>query len=346
TFTTRWRGFVMSERILVRAANWVGDSVMMMPAVARLREKFPQAEIAVLCPEKLRDLWQYNPCVNRVTARVDGRFDVAYVFPNSFRSAWEVWRAKIPRRIGYAGHWRRWLLTEVVAGFGGERARYERIAVGGKVFRRKVFGAVRHQVYRHLALVGGDELLEPRIWLGPDEAELRKGLLGERPGPLFVIHPGAEYGAAKCWPAERFAEVARRVRQQTGCCVVVVGQGRQVCARWPEGTLNLFGRTTLLELCAVLKAARVFLTNDTGPMHLAAALDVPQVCLFGSTSPELTGPLSHRAVVLRRAVECSPCFLRRCPIDFRCMMGLSVDEVTGAVLRLFGAEECCDRAMG
>jgi len=322
-----------TNRILIRATNWIGDSVMMMPAVTRLREANPDAHLALLCPAKLRDLWQHNPNLNKVLTKLTGRYDTAYIFPNSFRSAWETWRAGIPRRIGYPGHWRRRLLTDIISD--NETVRYDTVAVAGRTFQRKVFSSQRHQVYRHLALVGSPQPTAPRIWLGPDESALRAKLLGNDPRPILTLNPGAEYGPAKRWPAERFTEVAKRI---PNCRVVLLGSPSDQVIPLPDGSLNLVGKTTLLELCVVLKAARALLTNDTGPMHLAAALDVPQVVLFGSTSPELTGPLSDKAVVLREPVECSPCFLRECPIDFRCMNGLTVERVAKAVVKLLSPD--------
>jgi lipopolysaccharide heptosyltransferase II len=318
-----------TNRILIRATNWIGDSVMMMPAVTRLREANPNAHIALYCPAKLCDLWRYNPHLNEVITELTGRFDTAYVFPNSFRSVWETWRAGIPRRIGYPGHWRRFLLTDIIPD--NESVHYETVTVTGRTFRRKVFDLQRHQVHRHLALVGSSQPTPPRIWLGPDEATIRSRVLGNDPRPILALNPGAEYGPAKRWPTERFAKVAKRI---PNCRIVLLGGPRDPVIPLPDGSLNLVGKTSLLELCVVLKAARVLLTNDTGPMHLAAALDVPQVALFGSTSPELTGPLSDKAVVLRKRVECSPCFLRECPIDFRCMNNLTVERITEAVLKL------------
>jgi ADP-heptose:LPS heptosyltransferase len=351
----------MNNRILIRANNWIGDTVMMMPAVAALRTANPDAFIALYCPPKLRDLWLHNPQLNQILTDPDklrdGNFDTAYIFPNSFRAAYEIWHAKIPRRIGYRGHWRRTLLTEVVPDYPGENSRHEPVTIANKRFLRKKFDTARHQVYRHLALVGASgtltehepplwerfstatgasgtltEHLRPRIFLGPDADTMFRQCSGNAdPRPILALNPGAEFGPAKRWPAERFTEVARRVHDQTGCRVVLLGGPRDAAIPLPDGSLNLVGKTTLLEVCAVLKASRVLLTNDTGPMHLAAALDVPQVCLFGSTSPELTGPLSDKAVVLREPVECSPCFLRECPVDFRCMNRLTVERVAEIV---------------
>jgi lipopolysaccharide heptosyltransferase II len=187
------------------------------------------------------------------------------------------------------------------------------------------------------------------------------GAAGPDPAPLFGLHAGAEYGPAKRWPADRFAAAAVELHRRTGCrwlifggpaesalaAAVAAGVSRHVPGRQPlAGTTprpalvsNLAGRTTLRELAAALKACRVLLANDTGPMHLAAAVGTPVVVPFGSTSPELTGPglpgdPRHR--VLRASAPCSPCFLRQCPLDLRCLTGVSVDQVVQAVLEVVG----------
>jgi len=157
---------------------------------------------------------------------------------------------------------------------------------------------------------------------------------------VFAINAGAEYGSAKRWPAEKFIATAQQVQTQTQCCWVILG-GRndtklagEVSAAVP-GALNLAGKTSLRELCAVLKSSQVLLTNDTGPMHVAAALGTPVVAIFGSTSPALTAPGlpgDRRHRLLTATVPCSPCYLRECPIDFRCMRGIEVSAAIRAVL--------------
>jgi heptosyltransferase-2 len=161
---------------------------------------------------------------------------------------------------------------------------------------------------------------------------------------LLGLNPGAEYGPAKRWPAERFAAVARAVSRKHGNCAWLAFGGAgdwQLCgdiARLAgEGVMNLAGKTSLRQLMALLKLCRVVLTNDSGPMHVAAALGTPVVVPFGSTSPELTGPglpgdPRHR--LLKSTAPCSPCFRRLCPIDFRCMTGITPDHVTASLLQL------------
>ncbi len=346
------------QRLLIRATNWIGDTIMTFPAVARLRQALPDAYIAILYPEKLHDLWRHTPDANEllpfttlpdIAAIRAHQFDTALLFPNSFRSAWEAWRAGIPRRIGYRGHWRSSLLTEIVPEPPGESYRYESITVDKTSFKRKVFNTQRHQVHRHLDLAArlgaNPEPIPPKLHLGTDESALRRKFLGFDPRPVLGLNPTAEYGPAKRWPAERFAEIARRLYAATSCRILLIGGPRDTelidkvadLIGLPDTIIKIAGKTTLMELCVLLKSCRLLITNDTGPMHLAAALDIPQIVLFGSTSPELTGPLGRNATVLRHHVECNPCFLRECPIDFRCMKSLTIEEVTVAALQHFQA---------
>jgi heptosyltransferase-2 len=342
----------------VRGTNWIGDSVMSMPAIQRLREMNPHGYIAMFCPLKLQELWRHNPFLNRVIPfdqRInldlvrDEKVDVALVLPNSFRSAWECWRAGIPMRVGFAGHLRRALLTHVVKEPDGDKPRYKKLTVAGKSFTVKTFSSVRHQAYRYLDLIaalgGNAQFVEPKIYLAFHELPPISKYFRDDGRQILGLNAGAEYGPAKRWMPERFAEVAKRVAQQTDCRWVLFGGpgeievASNIEAAFRDGNtrensvVNLAGKTTLLELCQLIKNCRVFLTNDTGPMHLAAALGTRVVSVWGSTSPELTGPLCDHAVVIQHKVECNPCFLRQCPIDFRCMDRVSVDEVTDAVLK-------------
>ena len=192
------------------------------------------------------------------------------------------------------------------------------------------------------------EPLPPQLFVLPDEVETAKKKFGleKITQPIFGLNPGAEYGPAKRWPAERFIAAMREIQKQTNCLWILFGGkgdlevANQIASETQNLKLkiqNLAGKTSPRELMSLLKFCRVLLTNDSGPMHVAAALGTPVVVLFGSTSPELTGPgLSgdshHR--LLKSDAPCSPCFLRNCPIDFRCMTGISVEHVVEAVLGL------------
>jgi heptosyltransferase II len=351
-------------RILIRATNWIGDSVMTMPAVQRLRELASEAYIVMLCPGRLIDLWRHNPYLNEVIPfgrKLDVRnlrereFDMAIIFPNSFRAAWECKRAGIPRRVGFAGRWRRFLLTDIVHQPRSEIAAYETRSVAGKKFRVKVFRSLRHQSEHYLDIVahlgGNRDPVPPRIRLAIEEMPALNKFLRDDGRPVVAINAGAEYGPAKRWPAERFAETAIKVSEFADARWLILGgagdveTAGEIEARLRKALLddnaviNVAGKTTLLDLCALLRFCKLLLTNDTGPMHMAAAIGTPTVSIWGSTSPELTAPLASNSVIIRQPVECSPCFLRECPIDFRCMNRIQVSEVVDAVRKQLAAED-------
>jgi heptosyltransferase II len=201
--------------------------------------------------------------------------------------------------------------------------------------------------YLHLAAALGANPapLPPKLFVTPQEVEATRKKFGldRISHPIFGLNPGAEYGPAKRWPIDRFIAAAREIQQRTNCAWLLFGGPNDTNFTNPiqsalgDNTpiLNLAGKTSLRELMCLLSGCRVFATNDTGPMHVAAALGVPLVALFGSTSPELTGPISSaesRCKILTSDAPCSPCFLRECPIDFRCMNGISVENVVKAVV--------------
>ncbi len=366
------------ERILVRGVNWLGDAVMTTPALHRLRERFPHAEIALLTQRRLADLYAQHPALNQVLAILPGQgvwsvartlrphsFDLALILPNSPRSALESWLASIPRRVGYARPGRTWLLTEAVAPRPGSFAlrkrsvsKINRLLRSGSDARRVRPPLDAHQLFEYLHLVstlGADrEPLAPQLFVTPGEkqaaekralTELASWSTAPLPArPTWLgLTPSAAYGPAKCWPANNFARVVREVSGRLGNVVwLLFGQTGDggLCTSISElaGTrcLNLAGRTSLRELMALLSICQVLVTNDSGPMHAAAALGTKVVALFGSTSPELTGPglpgdPRHRS--LSAEVPCAPCFRRTCPVDLRCMSGLTVSGVVDEVCR-------------
>ena len=367
------------RRILVRGVNWLGDAVMTTPALLRLRQYYPAAHITLLTPAKLQELWTGHPAIDDTIAFAAGeglwsiaqklragRFDLALVLPNSPRSALETWLARIPQRIGYARPWRNALLTRTIRSRPGAVKMRKRTpeeirvliaasgaAVGDLV---PVIPASAHQLHEYLHLVAAlgasAEPSAPHLAVCPKELELaqQKFGLAAAPLPLVGLNPGAEYGPAKRWPAERFIAAALAVSAQMPCTWVVFGGNNdRATAETIEAALraakltvvNLAGRTNLRELMAALKLCRVLLTNDTGPMHVAAALGMPVVVPFGSTSPELTGPglpgdSRHR--LLKADAVCSPCFLRECPIDFRCLLGIGAERVAAAVIERLNAK--------
>jgi heptosyltransferase-2 len=314
-------------RILVRGPNWLGDSVITVPAMRAIKAGRPDAHITVAAPAKIASVWKLVPEVDAVLPiperslfgtvkilRAQPAFDVGLVLPNSLRAALELWLAGLERRVGFAGHRRRFFLDQVIP-------------------EEPHVGPIEHQVYRYLRMA--------RSLGGPDATPaLQKFVPRVRangaPARLGLC-PGAEYGPAKRWLPEGFAEVAKTISDLQPVQWVLFGtaadveRGAAIETALGPHCINRIGKTTLEELISELGECVLLLTNDTGTMHLATLIGVPVVAVFGSTEPRLTGPLGTGHTVLRHQVECSPCFLRECPIDFRCMKAIGGEEVVAAV---------------
>ena len=317
-------------RILIRSSNWLGDAVMSVPAVRAVKNGRADAQVTIAAPAKLAPVWKLVPEVDAIIPLPNGsllpavsllrrrpHFDAAILFPNSLRVALESWLSGIPRRVGYRGHWRRSLLNQTVP-------------------EARKPGPPEHHSLRFLRIArdcGADtsnsEHPTSNIQIKVADQALKIGLC-----------PGAEYGPAKRWLPERFAEVAAKISAQSPTQWILFGTkndaaiGDQIAAAIGDRCVNRIGRTTLDELINELRRCSLLLTNDTGTMHLAALLGVPVVAIFGSTEPRLTRPLGNGHIILRHHVECSPCFLRECPIDFRCMKAVSAEEVVDAVFSI------------
>jgi heptosyltransferase-2 len=321
------------ERLLVRAPNWVGDVVLSLPALRDLRRAFASARLEVLARSWVAGIYRAVPEVDAVlesggastdVSAVRGRFDLAVLLPNSFAAALTAWRAGVPERWGYATDGRGGLLTR--------RCRVPSSVRG------------RSQVYYYRAMLEGLGLATE----GPPDASLRcpdewaargRALLADE-GPWIGVHPGAFYGSAKRWLKERFAVAADLVARRTGARVAIVGGAaerplaEEVAADLEAPVRVLCGQTTLDELVGVLSRLRLLLSNDSGPMHLGAALGVPVVAVFGSTDWRETAPFSPIARVVREETSCAPCRLRECPVDHRCMTRVGVDRVAAEALEL------------
>lgn len=351
-------------RLLVRGVNWLGDAVMTTPALMRLRELWPAAEITLLTHSKLADLWTGHPAVDQVIAfekgesalavarRIQkGQFDAALVLPNSFRSAFEVWLARVPVRAGYGGNIRGFLMTHVVPRAARPHMRKRGVREVKRLIQtqpekpRDTFPPGSHHVFDYLdlaaALGAKREVSKPNICVREDEkfAFRQKWGLGRK---VFGLNPGAEYGPAKRWPVDRFIEVARAANGPGIQWLIFGGAGDSSLASQVESELardcqvvNLAGKTSLRELCVALACCEAVVTNDTGPMHVAAAVGARVIAPFGSTSPELTGPGNPGEVgpnLITGNAPCAPCFLRECPVDFRCMRGIDVERVVGELI--------------
>ena len=350
--------------LFIRGVNWLGDAVMTLPALQRLREVYPHTRFTLLTHEKLAGLWCRHSVINDVVTFSDGEsprvvgrrlrdldIETALVLPNSPRAAFECWYANIPRRVGYAAKWRRLLLTEALPPRRGYIAMHKRTTSEieqclAESARPAKYPTEAHHMHHYLHLasaLGADpEPTRPRIFVSKDEInelEQKFSLPGKAPRLAFIL--GAEYGPAKRWPAARFAAVAKSVlgRRQTHF-LLLGGPADQAIVEEIVGMLepgtftNLTGRTSLSELAIALATSSCVLTNDTGPMHLAAAVDVPVVALFGSTSPELTAPGlpgDSKTRILRAPPPCAPCFLRECPLDARCLNNITVESAVAAI---------------
>jgi heptosyltransferase-2 len=341
-------------KILVRAPNWVGDAVMAIPALEAIRRTHASDEIYVLARPVVADLFSGQPFADRILeydfrgsyAGWFGRqklvaelrkekFNIAVLLQNAFEAAWLAWRAGIPERIGYARDARGPLLTKAI-----------RLPQEGEI--------PKHESHYYL------ELLHRAGWVAPSaaippirmlvaaadrtaaESALRSAGARENTWRC-AIAPGASYGAAKCWPPERFALLADRLISECGADVIFFGTtgekeiAARICSNMKSRAISLVGQTSMRNLAALFASCSAFIGNDSGAMHVAAAAGLPVIGIFGSTDPEGTAPVTEQFTLIREAVSCSPCFLRRCPVDHRCMTRITVDSVFTATIRLKNA---------
>jgi len=302
---------------------------MSVPAVRAIKHGRPDVHLTIAARDKIAPMWKLIPEVDAIIPLPEGSllsvvrllrqempFDVAILFPNSLRVALETSLSGIPRRVGYRGHWRSWLVNQIVR-------------------EPRKPGPPEHHSLRFLRIARecGAETSNTEV----SKPHQRSNITHQT---LIGLCPGAEYGPAKQWLPERFAEAAAKITAQSSAQWILFGTkndaaiGEQIAAAIGDDCVNRIGQTTLEQLIDELRQCRLLLTNDTGTMHLATLVGVPVIAVFGSTEPLLTGPLGNGHTVLRHHVECSPCFLRECPIDFRCMKAVSADEVAGAVLSM------------
>jgi heptosyltransferase-2 len=335
-------------KILIRATNWVGDAILALPALRAVRTRFPDAELAIVARPYVADIYRDQQIcnqlisydVNGIHAGVSGRarlaqelraqkFDIAILLQNAFDAAWLAWRANIPERIGYARDARSLLLTKAVP-----------VPKPGEI--------PAHEKFYYL------ELLRRAGWLDslPDESFIPMAVpepkrrraveflveSGARPYSLRVaIGAGASYGSAKCWPPPRFAELASRLQAQNDADVILFGTAAEsavsnvIAAGMRQPPIDLTGKTAIADLPALLSQCHLFIGNDSGAMHVAAAVGIPVLAVFGPTDPLGTAPVTPRCTIVQEKPYCSPCFLRRCPTDHRCMTRVTPDMVEAAV---------------
>jgi heptosyltransferase II len=349
--------------LLVRGVNWVGDSVISLPALNQIREGFPDAHICLLVLPWVSGVYEESKVVDEVLlydrkgkhhgvrGRIrliqelrERRFDAAILFQNAFEAALLTALAGIPLRFGYRRDARGWLLSHA-------------LAIDPRLKNL-------HQSYYYLDLVNRvlsqDRTIEaafpsklppsiespstPWLVVSPQRKEAARQILRENgisfSKPVIGVNPGASFGSAKRWPKERYAALLDQLTKLQENAIVLFGSeselnlAQAIGAGMRHPPLILSGKTTLSDLIALISCCDLFITNDSGPMHLAAALGVPMLAIFGPTDEIATGPMSGQATVIKKKVECSPCLLRECPIDHRCMTEISIEEVHRQAIRM------------
>ncbi len=324
-------------KVLVRAPNWIGDSVLAVPALENLHRNMPEAEIWIAAKSRVAPVFSGFPFITGIIPLPDSSgltgllrqarelkeqdFDVGLLFTNSFASALQLFLARIPQRWGYTTDGRAFLLTRKIP----LRPPWETF----------------HQVYYYLDLISGvgmkTEAPALSFPLNKDEVLWAKEFLvelGVSPSaPLVILNPGGYFGSAKRWPPEQYAALADMLQDRFKAQIAIIGSSQELpLATTIAGFLTvkpviLSGRTSLRQLAAVISRARLCVTNDSGPMHLANALGVPVVALFGPTLPEATAPFQEPSAFVRKPVPCWPCAYRNCPLDHRCMAAISPEDV-------------------
>lgn len=336
--------------IIIRMPNWIGDAVMATPVIHDLRQAYPDAKLTVMAKAPLAPLFFGHPDVDEIFSytlpngflrKIDhrdiikrikqGKYDLGVLLPNSFSSAWWFWRGDVKTRLGFNADGRRFLLTHGIP-FPKERGKEHLVTT-----------------YKKLLVPLGISVSTsmPALYITQEERDAVKAILKRNHVPesdtLIGINPGAAYGSAKCWLPERFKAVTEKLLEKPGRTILYFGDAagaplvKEICKGFSSRVINLSGMTTLRELITLIGTCKAFLTNDSGPMHIAAALKTPLVALFGSTNDVATGPYQH-GIVIHKHVECSPCYLRTCPIDFKCMKQIEVDEVYRAMEDLLTPE--------
>jgi heptosyltransferase-2 len=335
-------------KIMIRATNWVGDAIMALPALRAIRQRQPDATINIVARPYVADIYReqqvcdeliaYDPngehrgWTGREKIASDLRsrnFDVALLLQNAFDAAWLAWRAQIPQRIGYARDARTLLLTKAIP-----------VPKPGEIPPHEKF------YYLELLRRAGwlDQLHdEPHITLQVSDAARQRAaqsLLenGARPHALRIaVGAGASYGSAKCWPPDRFAKALNALLSRTDADVILFGTPGElpvstaIASELQRAPINLTGKTPIADLPALLSQCHLFLGNDSGAMHVAAAVGLPIVAVFGPTDPEGTVPVTPRVTIVQQKPYCSPCFLRRCPTDHRCMTAVTPAMVESAL---------------
>lgn len=338
---------MQKEKFVIRMPNWLGDAVMGTPILEDIKTNLPQAKLTVLCHGGIKTLLEANPYIDDfiVFSQADKReaaekrrlfqtlkneaFDAGILLTRSFSSAWWFVRGQVTCRIGFKDHFRTLLLTHPFDVPENEES--------------------EHQVLTYKRLLQplgiSQSTTKPKIYVSDLETkEAQKNLLDhgiDKSHTIIGINPGAAFGSAKCWLPERFKALTERLLRNPSVRVVYFGDNVSkplvdgICSHFHNRVINLAGKTNLRSFVSYLSLCNCLVSNDSGPMHVAAALQTPLVAIFGSTNEVKTGPYQW-GTVIHKHVACSPCYKRVCPIDFRCMKSISVDDVFDAINNVVG----------
>ncbi len=359
----------LSSRILIKSPNWIGDIVLSIPAIKALRGIYPDSYIAVLVKQELVDLLVNNPAINEVIPYEEGHglkkfsmilhlrdiirkgdFDTALLFTNSFSSALIAFLAGVPDRVGYNKDGRGLLLTNPIKVKDENKSIHQTCIylnlINCMEFQNRDSSVTLFLQNDNTVILSEAKNLIPEIHIKEKDREWAVNLVKEKikKGKYLIgINPGARYGAAKRWLAERFVELGNRLTLKFNASIILFGgpeekefvSGIAAGIKTQQGdVLNMAGSTSLGQLAALIERCDVFITNDTGPMHIAYSVGTPVVAIFGSTDPNRTGPLGDSHKIVKKNIPCSPCFKRVCPFDMECMKMIEVEDVMNAVKSL------------
>lgn len=326
------------SRILIRSANWVGDAIMSTPTLRAIRKNFPAAHISILAKPWVSPLYENNPDIDEILIyagkhkglmgklRLSNelklyQFDLAILLQNAFEAALLAFLANIPNRLGYAADGRSALLTH-------------------RIYRPQDYKQI-HQIDYYLGILkragletfGREQTLIVSETEQKDAEEILNFHGADGKELLIGINPGAAYGTAKRWFPDRYADLCRKIRKQINAKFIVFGGpgeeslGKYICDQVGRNCINVCGRTTLRQAFALIEKCRLFITNDSGLMHAAAALNIPQIAIFGSTNHTTTSPAGDKSLIIRVPAPCSPCLKPDCPTDHCCMTAVTAEMV-------------------
>ena len=327
------------KNIIVRMPNWIGDAVMATPILADLKSYFPNSKVTAMCLASIGSLLEKDPHIDEIFIfqrpsgwlhRIPNRdilqplrhseYDLGILLTNSLSSAWWFWRGNVKNRLGYATDYRNLLLNQAIPL--PPNLEKQHLVITYKMLLEPLGIPLSNTI--------------PQLYLANDEILAAEELLKKygisKNTSLIGINPGAAYGSAKCWLPERFENLTKRLLEDPTNSILYFGDNvtaplvHSICKNFPQRVINLAGKTNLRELMALISLCKVFLTNDSGPMHIAAALKTPLLALFGSTNEVKTRPYQFGNII-HKHTSCSPCYLRVCPIDFPCMKEIEVEEV-------------------